>query len=262
MLTTLGNVIKDAHASASAKLPAGLVLSLAAYGIHPQSFLRELIGTVIMIGFTFPAGKWIGADSLPVAWACHAIGVILADKIGGGYHVNPAVSTTMYVLGEVDYNECYARIAGAMAGGILSFPFYLMVTDATGLTPLGGPDFSPEISVDAFISECVATCLLLLAIFILNWEMHFGKFHYYIKQFLTALAIRSLIEFFPTAGPALNPMLGTAWAIFATGKIPDDPAHFFVYWVGCCLGGFIAALLYAIYAGKEICGKKVTHGPF
>mmetsp|Transcript_5808 Transcript_5808/g.12294 ORF Transcript_5808/g.12294 Transcript_5808/m.12294 type:complete len:105 (+) Transcript_5808:831-1145(+) len=92
--------------------------------------------------------------------------------------------------------------------------------------------------------------------------MHFGKFHYYIKQFLTALAIRSLIEFFPTAGPALNPMLGTAWAIFATGKIPDDPAHFFVYWVGCCLGGFIAALLYAIYAGKEICGKKLPIGPF
>jgi len=82
-----------------------------------------------------------------------------------------------------------------------------------------------------------------------------------IKQFLTAVAIRSLIVFFPAAGPALNPMLGTTWAIFSTGKLPDDPAHYFVYWGGPCLGAVVAALVYAIYAGEKFMGKKLPVGP-
>ena len=43
--------------------------------------------------------------------------------------------------------------------------------------------------------------------------MNFGKFHYWIKQFLTAVAIRALIEAFPTAGPAMNPMVSTLYTV-------------------------------------------------
>ena len=50
--------------------------------------------------------------------------------------------------------------------------------------------------------------LLMILIYTLNWELNFGKYHYWIKQTLTAIGIRYLIETFPTAGPAINPMLG------------------------------------------------------
>lgn len=63
-------------------------------------------------------------------------------------------------------------------------------------------------AIEAFLSEFCATFILMFVIYILNWELNFGQYHYIIKQTLTAVAIRALIECFPTAGPAMNPMLG------------------------------------------------------
>ena len=99
----------------------------------------------------------------------------------------------------------------------------------------------------------------------LNWEMHFGKNHYIIKQSLTAFAIRALIEVFPTAGPAMNPMLATAWDVFAvgnSGEFPGGHEHYFVYWVGPCLAALLASVTYVMYAGGTFFGSRVPIGPF
>ena len=77
-----------------------------------------------MIGLTFSPGKWIGADSLAVAWVAHAAGVVAADKLGGGQHVNPAVTVSMFALGKCTYTEAFVRIMGAMAGGLVAFPLF------------------------------------------------------------------------------------------------------------------------------------------
>jgi hypothetical protein len=67
-------------------LPPGLLLSAAAGCVeHRQywsSYVREFVGTILMIGFTFSAGKWIGQDSIAVAWSFHVMGVIAADYFG------------------------------------------------------------------------------------------------------------------------------------------------------------------------------------
>jgi glycerol uptake facilitator-like aquaporin len=81
---------------------------------------------------------------------------------------------------------------------------------------------------------------------------------------LTAVAIRALIEGFPTAGPAINPMLATAWDVFGVGQkfeFPSDNMHYFVYWVGPCLAGILAAISYGIYNGDRIFGVKLPIGP-
>ena len=82
-----------------------------------------------MIGLTFSPGKWIGADSLAVAWAAHAAGVVAADKLGGGQHVNPAVTVSMFALGKCTYTEAFVRIMGAMAGGLVAFPLFKVVAE-------------------------------------------------------------------------------------------------------------------------------------
>jgi hypothetical protein len=67
--------------------PPGVFMSVAAGCVEHQkywsAYLREFIGTLLMICFTFSAGKWVGQESLAVAWAFHAIGVIAADYFGG-----------------------------------------------------------------------------------------------------------------------------------------------------------------------------------
>ena len=219
-----------------------------------------------MIFFTFSPGKWIGQASTAVAWTAHAAGVIAADKIGGGPHVNPTVSVTMCALGKCSYTECLVRIAGAIAGGLVAFPLALLVSNTVGLTPLGGPEYTAKDDGDAssgVYNEFFASFFLLLVIFALNWELNFGKYHYWIKQTLTAVGIRYLIQVFPVSGPAMNPMLGTTWAVFASGKkhFPTEEAHWSVYWVASALGGLTAAACYVVYAGGTLFGQTLPLGP-
>jgi glycerol uptake facilitator-like aquaporin len=262
------SLISSLVTSFSEIFPPGLLLTLLVIPIsnykYIQTYIDEFIGTILMIGFTFSPGKWIFAESLYLAWAVHSLGVIAADKIGGGQHVNPAMSVAMWSLGKCDYTEMYVRIAGAMGGGLVAFPFFKAMTDFLGWTALGGPEFNPKGDEDgsaAALSEFTATLLLGFLVYIVNWELNFGKQHYWIKQTLTAFGIRALIEFFPTAGPAMNPMLGTTWAVFAYGGFPDDTRHYLVYWVASIMGALASAFIYATYDGCDFLGRKLPFGP-
>lgn len=248
--------------------PPGLITCIAAAfvadGKYLSAYRHEFIGTLLMIGLTFSPGKWIGQDSRAVNWVAHAIGVIAADRIGDGPHVNPAVTVSMWALGKCDYTEGFVRVMGAMAGGLVSFPLFKMFTDQFGLEPLGGPEFDSkddEEGIVAGFSEFCAMVLLMILIYTVNWELNFGKYHYWIKQTLTAVGIRYLIETFPTAGPAMNPMLGTVWYIFANGDYPHHPGHYFTYWVAPCAGAIVASCLYVVYAGGTVFGKSLPIGP-
>jgi len=253
-------------------MPPGLFLCFATAFIAERKYLtvfrEEFVGSLLMIGFTFSAGKWIGETDVNTAWAAHFVGVIAADYLGGGPQVNPAVTCSMWCLGKVDFTDAYVRVAAQMGGGLVSFPVFAAISNAMNLTPFGGPEFQMSDDetqpVAAFISEFTSMILLMFAIYLFNWECHFGKFHYIIKQSLTAISIRALIEFFPTAGPAMNPMLATTWDVFGVGnefEYPSDMSHYFVYWVAPCLGAIVASVLYTIYAGGEVFGMKLPIGP-
>ena len=273
-------MVKDKVATASTFfsdimdfLPPGIVLVIAfafiEHGKYLSAFRHEFIGMLLMICCTFSAGKWIGSDDMKVAWGAHALGVILADKIGGGPHVNPAMTTTMWALGKCSYTEGVVRVAGQMGGGLIAFPLFHAISNHFNLTPFGGPEFNMDSdeygTAEAALSEFGATFCLAWAIYILNWEFNFGQHHYIIKQFLTAVAIRALIEAFPTAGPAMNPCLGTTWAAFGVGSsfsFPENWSHYFVYWLAPCIAAVLAAFTYAVYSGEAFFGKKLPIGPF
>jgi glycerol uptake facilitator-like aquaporin len=84
---------------------------------------------------------------------------------GGGQMVNPAVSVSMWALGKTTYTECFVRIAGQMGGGLVSFPFFYEVSDYFQLTPFGGPEYSQDNDVEAFLSEFLATFFLMWTIY-------------------------------------------------------------------------------------------------
>uniref|UniRef100_A0A6U3A8R8 Aquaporin n=1 Tax=Entomoneis paludosa TaxID=265537 RepID=A0A6U3A8R8_9STRA len=236
-------------------------------GKYFTEWRNEFIGTLLMVVCTFSAGKWIGQDDMNIAWLSHAAGVVAADYFGGGQHVNPAVTMSMWALGKCSYTESYVRVSGQMAGGLVAFPLFHAVADALQMPPFGGPEFNTEDedhSREAFLSEFGATFLLLWVVYLVNWEINFGTYHYLIKQTLTAAAVRALIEFFPTAGPAINPMLATTWAVWGSGdmSMPSHFMHYFVYWASPCLAAVAASIIYVIYAGGTIFGSSLPIGPF
>lgn len=269
VIEELGSFLKDLVSY----LPPGLLLAMSIAfiegGKYLKAFRHEFFGTLLMIACTFSAGKWIGKGNMRLAWTSHAVGVVSADYFGGGPHVNPAVTVSMWTLGKCSYTEGYVRIAAQLCGGLVSFPLYHAISNAFELEPFGGPEFNMEskatfATAAAWFSEFFATLCLCFVIYILNWELHFGKYHYIIKQTLTAFAIRLLIEIFPTAGPAMNPMLATAWSVFGVGKkfeFPTEFEHYYVYWVSPCLAAILASILYTIYAGGKIFGSTLPLGP-
>jgi len=237
-------------------------------GKYLNAFRHEFVGTLIMVGCTFSAGKWIGKESVEVAWASHLLGVITADFLGGGPHVNPAVTTSMFTLGKCSYTEAFVRVCAQLAGGLVSFPLFHAVSVSFEMEPFGGPEFhmsdDNDHATEAFLAEFFATLLLCFVIYLVNWEVNFGANHYIIKQTLTGVAIRALIEFFPTAGPAMNPMLATAWDVFGVGNRFEWPSafqHYFVYWIAPCSAAILASFIYVIYAGGTFFGLKLPIGP-
>jgi len=168
--------------------PPGLFLSASASGIaggkYFNSYVNEFVGTLLMIGLTFSPGKWVGADSLSVAWTFHMFGVIAADYLGGGQQVNPMMTMTMFALGKVDYTEAFVRVAGQMGGGLIAFPLFHALSEAMNLTPFGGPEFKLENDIEAAISEFVACFLLCWAIYIVSGE----------RMMLTARAVEKKIQ--------------------------------------------------------------------
>lgn len=110
-------------------------------GRYFRSFRQEFVGTLLMIVCTFSAGKWVGRESLRVAWTSHAMGVIAADYIGGGPHVNPAVTTSMWALGKCTYTEAFVRVSAQLGGGLVAFPIFAAVSHAMEWEPFGGPEF-------------------------------------------------------------------------------------------------------------------------
>jgi hypothetical protein len=170
--------------------PPGLFLSLAlsnlAGGKYFDVYVKEFIGTMLMIVFTFSAGKWIGENAWEVAWVAHAIGVVLADFIGGGQQVNPAVTMSMWALGKCDYTEAFVRVAGQMGGGLISFPLYHAISETLKWTPFGGPQFNLENSAEAAISEFTASFLLMWVIYIVScfvWIVDCCREHNAMKKY-------------------------------------------------------------------------------
>lgn len=272
MVKTIVEQIATFSRDLASFVPPGLFISLSTAfiegGKYLQAFRSEFVGTLLMVACTFSAGKWIGQESVRAAWTSHAMGVILADFLGGGPHVNPAVTVSMWSLGKVTYTEAYVRIAAQLGGGLVSFPLYHAIAEAMKWEPFGGPEFNMDkdqfATAEAFLSEFFATLLLCFVIYTLNWEFNFGTYHYIIKQTMTAAAIRGLIEFFPTAGPAMNPMLATSWYVFGVGKkfeYPSDFEHYFVYWIGPCAAAIVASVCYGIYNGDKIFGATLPFGP-
>jgi glycerol uptake facilitator-like aquaporin len=159
-------------------LPPGLILSFAAGCIAERkyfsAYVKEFIGSMMMIAFTFSAGKWVGKESIQVAWTFHAVGVVAADYFGGGQQVNPAVTMSMWALGKVDYTEAFVRVAGQMGGGMISFPLFHALAEAMKWEPFGGPQFTQEANAEAAISEFVSTFLLMWVIYVVSTVFHFA----------------------------------------------------------------------------------------
>lgn len=94
------------------------------------------------------------------------------------------------------------------------------------------------------LDEAVGTFLLVsvVATVCMTW---FGSY-YLTRMTIIASTIRAICIHFTTAGPSLNPMLGTTWAFYSQGSWPANIEHYLVYWAAPYVGAAAAVCLFTI----------------
>ncbi|KAH8091954.1 MIP aquaporin-like protein [Aureococcus anophagefferens] len=293
------DLVEDCYGYAcKGPVAAAIILCLVAAPIGQgkslvKAWWNECYGAAIMIAATFSPGKWWGVAGtvlepamhpalaaidaiVPLDWVCHWLGVAAADYSCGGPHVNPGVSMAMCCIGKIPWAQ-FATRRGPDARRRRRVPGAPDARRAPRLDALGGPAVDAAIAGDApeaapqgrkrviqrrfnVLHEFGATLLLCLGVFAICLESPF-KDIYPLKITCVAALIRFLIVYLGAARPAINPMLATTWALYATGSFPTFYQHCLVYWAAPLAAAVTAGFVYALLkSGATFFGVALRGG--
>jgi len=82
------------------------------------TLIAEFLGTFLLVLSVFASG-----GNAYVVGGTLAVVILLTGKLSGG-HVNPAISTAMYVKGGLGLKELLGYVAAQVAGGVASLYAY------------------------------------------------------------------------------------------------------------------------------------------
>lgn len=172
-----------------------------------------------------------------------SIAVTATMNISGG-HINPAVTITMLVCGNIKLGEAIGYVIAQLVGGSIAGFFLLTIYNVVSPTSidatfLGTPALAAGVTfgMGVFV-EVILTFLLLFSIFGTAVDPRAPK----VGGFGIGLTVGfDILMGGPITGASMNPArtFGTALPI----RHFPIPEHF-VYWIGPILGGVIAGLLY------------------
>jgi len=225
-------------------------------------FLTFLGGGAICLNELLPAEQKFGLLGIALAHGLAlSIGVTAAMNVSGG-HLNPAVTITMWIYGQMDtpkavYYVVFQLLGGLLAGAILALIFGW--TEAASQAALGTPhvELHRWLAVQgwreymmAIAIEIVLTALLVASIFGTAVDPRAPK----IGGFGIGLTVMAdILVGGPLTGAAMNPAraLGTAvWEAAIKQGLGTLHDHF-VYWVGPIIGGVLAGGIYINYILPE-----------
>ena len=228
-----------------------------------NKFFAELFGTFVLVFGGCGTALFGHVGFLGVAIAFGLTVVAMAYGIGhiSGAHLNPAVSFGVFVNGRMSFKEMLVYWAAQFIGGIIAGALLLVIWNAIGGGATGvfaangfGADFQKACGGDyqaistggAFLVEALLTFVFLMVILGVTDGCHAnGKFGG-LAIGLTLVLIH-LISI-PLTNTSVNPARSIGPALFEGGKAL---AQLWVFIVGPCIGGLLAALIWKGIDTKE-----------
>ena len=238
--------------------------------------LYECMGTaLLLLAINFAAG---GSNQVPYSAAIGLFGIIMLIGPVSGGHVNPAVSTAVFVREGKMTNCVYffmiiaAQLLGAGIGCAISLmlanPFNPDDTIKTGriavLCPAQAPTCEPDggVILNAFIAEMFGTFLFTSVILSVKYnngasELAFNAF------VITATLFNVIQQTKNISGAAINPAVGVAQSIFqntASNNWENKKVTLTAMWIyiaGPCTGGLLAGIFSHFNTANQAAMKEI-----
>ena len=225
-------------------------------------FLTFLGAGAICVNELLPEGQKIGLIGIALAHGLAlSISVSASMNVSGG-HLNPAVTITMWVYGQIDtmravYYVIFQLLGALLAGALLAliFGWSKALTQAGLGTPhVGLHNFFNVGGWQEYLMataiEIVLTALLVASIFGTAVDPRAPK----IGGFGIGLTVMAdILVGGPLTGAAMNPARALGTAIWEAALKPGFGvlADHWIYWVGPIIGGILAAGIYINYILPE-----------
>jgi MIP family channel proteins len=225
-----------------------------------EKSLAEFIGTfaLVLVASGSANVNWgfLGShDILGIASACGIIVTVAVYSIGNisGAHINPAVTASLFVTGQIELKSTISYIIAQLMGaiGACLFLSYILPTDA-GEMGLGTTALASEVTFTAgVLIEAILTFMLVFTIFVVAVDSRTST--KYAGIIIGAIVFLDIIVGGSLTGASMNPAR-TFGPAFVLGHWADH----LVYWIGPITGGMFAAFFYAKVFSLKTDSKKDT----
>jgi len=222
-----------------------------------RALTAEFLGTfaLVFIGAGAVVTDSASGGQLGLVGVALAHGIVLAVmvtaamRISGG-HLNPAVTTAVWLARRIDGPSALLYVAIQLVAGVTAALLVkaLFPVGAGMLTAYGVPRIASDVSfLQAIVIEAILTLFLVSAVFGTAVSPNAPR----IAGFGIGLAVTAdILVGGPLTGAAMNP---ARWLGPAVAALWFD--NWYVYWIGPLLGGAIAGLSYRYLFASE------TQGP-
>lgn len=220
--------------------------ALIPLGHWREDVLKEMVGTSMLILTQLPLGGWLGSESV-ISQFLFVLAVIVTDLCAQGADMSPSGTLTKLVEG-LPYARSLSRIASQLLAAAVAHLLLDRLSAALDLPLLSGPTPKEGVGLQEMcIDEAAATFLLLAVIYAATSFL--SQRLWLLQELIIAGAIRYNLENLNRAGAAMNPMMGSGWAIYAASRRQALPRpalsiapHILCYWFSSMLGAIGAWL--------------------
>ncbi|WP_440951854.1 MIP family channel protein [Methanococcoides sp. FTZ1] len=211
-----------------------------------EKSLAEFIGTFALVlvatGSVNVNWSFLGShDILGIAAACGIIVTLAVYSIGSisGAHINPAVTASLFVTGQIELKNTIYYIIAQLMGAICACLLlsYILPIDAGNMN-LGTTALAAEVTFTAgVLIEAILTFMLVFTIFVVAIDSRTST--KYAGIIIGAIIFLDIVVGESLTGASMNPAR-TFGPAFVLGHWADH----LVYWIGPIAGGIFASTFY------------------
>ncbi len=220
-----------------------------------KKYLAECVGTFVLtfLGCGTAVSLACGSDTASVVGTAIAFGlsvVAMAYTIGGisGCHINPAITLGVLCSGRMTTKDAIGYWVGQFIGGILAAACLYVLVDATAGDPnaaigthTGANALQPNVTlIQGILAEIVLTALFVLVVLGATAKTNGATNNFAGLAIGLSLILIHLVGIHYT-GTSVNPARSFGPALFEGG---DALSQVWVFIVGPCIGGVLAALIW------------------